>query len=52
MTGIALNPAYLAIVRLLAHQAVRSHLTPQPMQPRAIEAKRSNRAVQSTPAKR
>ncbi len=52
MTGLALNPAYLAIVRLLARQAVRSHLTPQLQQPRAIESKRSNRAVQSAPAKR
>lgn len=52
MTTTALNPAYLAIVRLLARQAVRGHLTPRPQQPRAIEAKRSNRAVQSASAKR
>lgn len=52
MTMLALNPAFLAIVRLLARQAVRSHLTPQPQRPRVIEAKRSNRAVQSAPPKR
>jgi hypothetical protein len=52
MTGHALNPAFLAIIRLLALQAVRGHLTPQPQQPRAFEAKRSNRAVQSAPTKR
>lgn len=52
MTARALNPAFLAIVRLLAMQAVRSHLTPQTQQPRAIEVKRSNRAVQSAPTKR
>lgn len=52
MTILALSPPYLAIVRLLARQAVRSHLTPQPQQPRAIEAKRSNRPVQSVSAKR
>ena len=52
MMALALTPAYLAIVRLLARQAVRSHLTPQTQQPRAIEAKRSNRPVQSGPAKR
>lgn len=51
MTAAALNPSYLAIARLLARQAVRSHLTRQPQQTRDIEPKRSNRPVQTAPPK-
>lgn len=52
MTMLVLSPAYLAIVRLLAREAVRSHMAGQTLQPQAIAPKRSNRPVQSVPPKR
>lgn len=46
----ALNNSHLAIVRLLARQAVQSHLTRQGQTQRGNPADRSNRPVQSQPA--
>ncbi|CAI06394.1 hypothetical protein ebA531 [Aromatoleum aromaticum EbN1] len=48
----ALTPAHLALIRLIARQAVRDHLTPQRKKPRGMEPERSNRAVQSRRATR
>lgn len=45
-----INQSHLAIVRLLARQAVQSHLTRQSQTKRGNPSDRSNRPVQSQPA--
>ena len=48
----ALGPPHLNLVRLLALQAVRTHLLGQPQQTLGIGVKRSNRPVQINQPKR
>lgn len=48
-TNTALDDSHLAIVRLLARQAVQSHLTRQSQGQRGNQADRPNRPVQSKP---
>ncbi len=46
-----MNISQMAIIRLLARQAVSQHLTPKTQQPCGSQSDRSNHPVQSKPAK-
>jgi hypothetical protein len=47
-----LSRAQLALIRIIARQAVKAHLTTQRQQQRDVEPECSNRAVQPMPASR
>ncbi len=48
-SGIEMAPELLILIRLLARQAVRSHLAGQTQLHREMQVKRSNPPVQSAP---